>query len=355
MKCLQNAMILDADFSFRQGSLSFSETIEEGGGTPIECEGAYVLPGLVDVHTHGCLGFEANDKAVDYDRWQQFLLQNGVTTFLPTTVTDTKENIRYALSKLQKAVGVNMEGPYLSKEKRGAHAVEKICEVDLDFLKEVKERVKITTVAAEEGNNLQAVSAICDLGIRVSLGHSMADYDTACRAFAAGATQLTHTFNCCPPLSHRDPGLVGAALDNDNVFCEVISDGIHLHPAVVRMLYHNLGADRMVLISDAISATGLSDGQYTLAGLEVFVKEGQARLADGRLAGSTVTLYEAVRRAMGFNIPLADAVKMASATPAQALGLHSVGSLAVGKDADILVLNHDLSIRHVFYKGEQVR
>lgn len=357
MKCLQNAKILGADFRFYQGDLSFSSVIEEGGGTEnIDCGGAYVLPGLVDVHTHGVLGFEANDKAVDYDRWQQFLLQSGVTTFLPTTVTDTKENIRYALSKLQKAVGINMEGPYISKEKRGAHAANKICEVDLDFLEEVKDRVKITTVAAEEGQNLDKISAIRAMGIRVSLGHSTADYETARRGFAAGATEVTHIFNCCPPFGHREPGLVGAAFDTDGVFCEVISDGIHLHPAVVRMLYHTLGTDRMLLISDAISATGLSDGQYTLAGLEVFVKDGQARLAGGNLAGSTVTLYEAMRRAVGFGIPLADAAKMASATPAKALGLDAaVGSLETGKDADILVLNQDLSIRHVFYKGEQIR
>ncbi len=355
---LKNAKILGSDFTFQNGDLAFSETIQntDNSGDVIDCQGAYVVPGLVDVHTHGVLGFEANDKNVDFDIWQDFLLKTGVTTFIPTTVTDTKDNVRYALSKLTKAVGVNMEGPYISVPKRGAHAAEKICEIDLDFLEEVKDRVVMTTIAPEEGDNLSKIAKVCDMGIRVSLGHSTANYETACKGFAAGATQITHIFNGCPPLEHREPGLVGAALDSGGVFCEVISDGIHLHPAMVRILYNLLGTDRMVLISDSISATGLSDGQYSLAGLDVFVKDGQARLADGRLAGSTVTLYQAMCCAVNFGIPLADAVKMASLTPARALGLDgSIGSLELGKDADILVLNEDLSIRHVFYKGKKIR
>ncbi len=354
---LKNATILGEDFSFRSGDLAFSEVIGDcAGNHTIDCQGAFVVPGLVDVHTHGVLGFEANDENANFDVWQDFLLKNGVTSFIPTTVTDTKENILAALSRLTKAIGVNMEGPYISTEKRGAHAPEKICEVDLDFLEQVKEQVKMTTIAPEVGNNLDKIPAVCQMGIRVSLGHSSADFSTGCKGFAAGATQLTHTFNCCPPLSHREPGLVGAAFDSDSVYCEVISDGIHLHPAIVRMLYRQLGTDRMVLISDSISATGLSDGKYSLAGLEVFVKDGQARLEDGRLAGSTITLMQGVQRAVNFGIPLADAIKMASQTPARALGMDgTVGSLAQGKDADILVLNEDLSLRHVFYKGEQIK
>lgn len=356
MTILKNARILEPDFTFRTGSVAFSSRIEEGGsGQILDCDGAYVIPGLIDIHTHGVLGFEANSRDVDYDVWQQFLLKNGVTTFLPTTVTDTPDNIRYALEKLQRAIGLNMEGPYISVPKRGAHAAEKICEVDLSFLEKVKDRVKMTTIAPEVGHNLDAIPDICKMGIRVSLGHSTADYETACRGFAAGATQITHIFNGCPPLTHREPGLVGAALDTEKVFCEVICDGIHLHPAIIRTLYKLLGTDRMVLISDAISPTGLLDGEYTLGGLQVFVKNAQARLSDGRLAGSTITLHEAVCRAVRFGIPLEDAVKMASLTPARALGMEaSLGSLAVGKDADIVVLNKDLTIRHVFYKGEQI-
>ena len=354
---LQNALILTENFVFTPGELVFSNIIGDSSsdGPIIDCAGAYVIPGLVDIHTHGVLGFEANDKNVNFDVWQKFLLKNGVTTFIPTTVTDTKENILYALSKLKNAVAINMEGPYLSTEKRGAHDPKKICEIDLEFLEQVKDHVKITTIAPEVDDNIKKIAAICEMGIRVSLGHSAADYETSIKAFKEGATQITHTFNCCPPLGHRDPGLVGAALESENVFCEVISDGVHLHPSMIRLLYRILGTDRMVLISDAISATGLSDGEYTLGGLDVFVKNSEARLADGRLAGSTVTLLEALRRAVDFGIPLADAIKMATLTPARALGLEKhIGSLSRGKDADIVVLNKDLTPRHVFYKGKQI-
>ncbi|MBE7049045.1 MAG: N-acetylglucosamine-6-phosphate deacetylase [Ruminococcaceae bacterium] len=354
---LKNAQILGEDFVFSHGSLAFTEKIEEGScnGPAIDCEGGYVIPGLIDVHTHGALGFDADAPEVDFDAWQIFLLKNGVTTFLPSTTTQVHEDILASVARLNKAVGINMEGPYLSIPKRGAHVPEKIREVDVSFLKQVADRVRITTIAPEVGENASKIRQVCDLGIKVSLGHSTASYEVAAKAFAAGATQLTHTFNGCPPLDHREPGLVGAALDADSVFCEVISDGIHLHPAIVRMLYRQLGTDRMVMISDSIRATGLANGKYCSAGLEIYVKDGQARLEDGRLAGSTVTLYEAVRRSVGFGIPLAHAVKMASLTPAHALGFSDfIGSLAPGKDADVVVLNGDLSIRHVFYKGEQI-
>ncbi len=352
---IKHAKVLNEQFEFTEKDLCFEDTIlSTAGGEEIDAAGCYVLPGLVDVHTHGALGFDANDDALDYDAWQAFLLKNGVTSFLPTTVTDTEENIVKALQKLEGSLGVNMEGPYISGEKRGAHAPEKICAIDLDFMERVKEQVKITTVAPEAYDNMDKISALTGMGIRVALGHSMADYDASKEAIQKGATQITHIFNCCPPLGHREPGLVGAALENENVYCEVISDGVHLHPSVVRFLYQTLGTERMVLISDAISATGLSDGKYNLAGLEVFVKGGEARLASGNLAGSTVTLYEAVKRAVSFGIPLSDAVKMASYTPAKALGLSGIGSLAVGNDADILVVDKELNIKHVFYKGKQI-
>ncbi len=348
--------ILTPDFSFKPDTLAFSDTIgESGSDTVLDCEDCYVIPGLVDVHTHGALGFDANDKTADYATWQAFLLSKGVTTFLPTTVTDTHDNLIAAFDRLSGATGINMEGPYLSAEKKGAHDPALICPVDTDFLDTVKDRVKIVTVAPEVAGNSETIQKITELGIRVSIGHSNATYEEAQSAIGAGATQITHIFNCCPPLLHRAPGLIGAAFDSDSVFCEVIGDGLHLHPSIVRMVYRQLGADRMVLISDAIAATGLCDGTYRLGGLEVFVKHREARLADGTIAGSTVTLYDVLCRTVGFGVPLEDAVKMATATPAKALGLSGVGSLQPGYDADILVLNQDLTIRHVFYKGKQIQ
>ncbi len=353
---IKSTNILAPDFSFQAGTLAFSDKIEDSAtGTVLDCGDCYVIPGLVDVHTHGALGFDANDTAVDYPAWKEFLLSKGVTTFLPTTVTDTPENLTAAIGRLRAATGINLEGPYLSIEKKGAHDPALICPVDIDFLNSVKDRVKIVTVAPEAADNLEAIKAVTQMGIRVSLGHSNATYEEALSAIEAGATQVTHIFNCCPPLLHRTPGLIGATFDSESVFCEVIGDGLHLHPSIVRMLYRQLGTERMVLISDAIAATGLHDGTYRLGGLEVFVKNSEAHLADGTIAGSTVTLYDVLCRTVSFGIPLADAAKMATATPAKALGLSGIGTLSPGYDADILVLNQDLSVRHVFYKGKQVK
>ncbi len=352
---IKSENILTPDGSFKSGTLAFSDIIESSGNGPVlNCEDCYVIPGLVDVHTHGALGFDANSEAVDYAAWKKFLLSKGVTTFLPTTVTDTHENLATAIDRLSDAVGINLEGPYLSVEKKGAHDPALIGPVDTDFLASVKDRAKIVTIAPEVAGNLEAIKAITDMGIRVSIGHSNATYEEALSAIRAGATQITHIFNCCPPLLHRAPGLIGAAFESESVFCEVIGDGMHLHPSIVRMLYHQLGADRMVLISDAIAATGLCDGTYRLGGLEVFVKNQEAHLLDGTIAGSTVTLYDVLCRTIGFGIPFVDAVKMATATPAKALGLTGIGELRPGYDADILVLNRDLTIRHVFYKGKQI-
>jgi len=352
---LKNGIVLNEEFSFEIKDLSFSSYIgEKGDSETLDVTDCYVLPGLVDVHTHGALGFTANDKEVDYAKWQEFLLKKGVTTFLPTTVTDTPENILSAIDRLSSAITINMEGPYLSTEKKGAHAEELICPVDLEFLNSVKDRVRIVTVAPEAFENADKIKKITELGLRVAIGHSAADYETSQKAIEAGATQITHIFNCCPPLGHREPGLIGAALEDERVYCEVIGDGLHLHPSVVRMLYKLLGSDRMVLISDAIAATGYQDGVYRLGGLDTYVKDGEARLSDGTLAGSTVTLYDVLCRVTAFGIPLHEAAKMASYTPAKALGLSKAGCLSEGYDADILVLNRDLSIRYVFYKGRQI-
>lgn len=353
---LKNGYVLNEDFSFEIKNLSFSSKIgEEGEASELDVTDCYVLPGLVDVHTHGALGFTAQDAEMDYEKWQQFLLKKGVTTFLPTTVTDTPENILAAIKNLPKAVAINMEGPYLSDAKKGAHAEELIAPVDVALLEQVKDRVRIVTVAPEAFENAETINKITELGIRVAIGHSAADYETAKEAIAAGATQITHIFNCCPPLGHREPGLIGAAFEDERVYCEVIGDGLHLHPSIVRMLYKVLGSERMVLISDAIAATGYQDGVYRLGGLDTYVKHGEARLADGTLAGSTVTLYDVLCRVTAFGIPLNEAAKMASYTPAKALGLSGVGSLCDGYDADVLVLNRDLTIRHVFYKGKRIK
>lgn len=355
---IKNGMIFSKDCEFEKVDIKFSDKIEKTGeigdcDETFDASGCYVIPGLVDIHTHGAIGIDASDETIDFEKWKSFLLKNGVTTFLPTTVTETKEALLKAVKNLENSDGINLEGPFLSPAKKGAHDETKICPVDLDFLSKIKHKVKITTIAPEIYGNIEKIPDIVKMGIKVSLGHTTADYETSKKAFEKGASHITHSFNAMPAYLHRDPGVLGAAFDDESVFCEVISDGVHLHPSVVRMIYNVVGADRMILISDAMRATGIDDGEYVLGGLEVVVKNRKATLKDGTIAGGTSTLYDVLKSAVSFGIPLVDAVKMATATPSRAVGLcDNVGSLEAGKDADILVLDKELNIVKVFYKGK---
>ena len=352
---LKNVKLLNEAFEFTDADISFGETIEsiapsDGDGT------LYAIPGLVDIHTHGAVGTDAMDEDVNLGAWTSYMNKNGITTFFPTTVTGSTKELSRALERLRGTDGVNLEGPFLAVSKKGAHDASKIIPADTEFVRKYSDIIKITTIAPETEENLRAIPEIAEMGVRVSLGHSAADYETAKKAFSMGATQLTHTFNAMNPLTHREPGMIGAALSDDNVFCEVISDGFHLHGAVVNILYRLLGADRMVLISDAMRATGLSDGEYTLGGLAVRVKDGKARLSDGTIAGSTSNLMNMLRHAVSFGVPLNEAVKMASLTPARAVGIADrVGSLAVGKRADIVILDKALNIIEVYCRGIKLK
>lgn len=359
---LRNVNLLNGSFSFELADITFSDRIEkiEPAGTnmlenSIDMEGKILIPGLVDMHTHGAIGLDGMDSTIDFHKWQKWLLSNGITTFLPATVTATFDEIRAALANLKEAEGINLEGPFLSPGRKGAHDETKMVPVDLNFLNEMKDQVRITTIAPEEYDNLDKIKDVVKMGIKVSLGHCELDYDMAKQAFDNGATVVTHIFNAMNGLSHRAPGVVGAALENDNVFCEVIADGIHLHPSVVMMVYRHIGSDRMILISDCMAATGLCDGEYRLGGLHVTVHDRTARTDDGAIAGSTFQLMDMVRSVHKFGVPLGDAVKMATLTPARAVDLAAhVGSIEVGKKANLVVLDADLNIEDVYYLGQKI-
>lgn len=351
---LKNVKLLNDDFKFINADISFNEKIEKIAPADFS-EDLYVIPGLVDIHTHAAIGTDAMDEDIDLASWTSYMHKNGITTFFPSTVTGTPEELRAACERLKCADGVNLEGPFLSKEKKGAHVEEKIIPVDVELVDSLKDKINITTVAPEIEGNMEKIPELVKLGIRVAIGHSAADYETAKKAFSLGATQVTHIYNAMNPYLHRDPGIIGAALENENVFCEAIADGFHLHESVVRNLYKTIGADRMVLISDSMRATGLSDGKYALGGLEVSVCDGKARLIDGTIAGSTSNLFNVMRKAVSFGIPLYDAVKMASLTPARSVGIEkNIGSLTAGKLANIVVLDKSLNIVSVYYHGEKV-
>lgn len=305
--------------------------------------GAEVIAGFVDIHAHG---FDGHD-VMDGDKLPEmgaFLAAHGTTSWCPTTTTNAVGELRAVVQGAlpqtgAHVLGFHLEGPYISHKYCGALNTDFAKNPDLDDFADLADRVAMMTVAPDvEG----ALSFIKEAPFRISVGHTAADYDTARAAFRAGADCMTHTFNAMSPLHHRDPAVIGAAL-TENAFAQVISDGIHLHPATVLLLYRAFGSDRMILISDAISATGLSDGDYMLGGKRVIVKDGIARNEAGALSGSTVTLHDCVRRAISFGIPRDEALKMASETPAAYLGAKK-GKVAVGYDADLLVVDEALNV-----------
>lgn len=337
----------DAGSAGGQSASTSEETIDFGGDL--------LIPGLIDIHTHGALGMDSMSETLDFSLWRAYMLRNGITTFFPTTVTENDEAIAKAVRNLADSDGIYLEGPYINPERNGAHDKNKIHPVD-EFLSKLDGKLKIVALAPEFEPNMDAIGELHARGIRVSLGHSAADYETGTKAFGQGATLLVHTFNAMNPLTHREPNLIGAAFDNDNVFCEVISDGIHLHPAIVRMLYRLLGSRRMVLISDSMAATGLADGEYGLGDLRVTVKDGVARTEYGAIAGSTKNIMQMVRTAISFGIPMPAAVEMASLTPARAAGIDSeTGSICVGKKANLVRCTDGLVIKEVIYQGKIVR
>jgi N-acetylglucosamine-6-phosphate deacetylase len=305
--------------------------------------GVTVVAGLVDIHAHGFIGHDVMDGD-KLEEMSTYLAQNGVTAWCPTTTTNALPELRQVVTGAlprtgAQVLGFHLEGPYISHRYCGALNTDHARLPDPADFAGVEDKVALMTLAPElEG----AMDYVKNAPFPIAIGHTEADYACAKAAFESGAVCVTHTFNAMPPMHHREPAVVGAAL-TENAYVQVISDGIHLHPAVVLALYRMFGSERMILISDAISATGLADGDYMLGGKRVLVRNGVARNEAGALSGSTVTLLECVKRASSFGIPREEALKMASATPAAMLGVKK-GRIAPGYDADILVVDDDLNV-----------
>ena len=258
-------------------------------------------------------------------------------------------------------VGLHLEGPFLCKAKKGAQNEAFLHDPDPAMLHRLQQAaqgmVKLVTLAAEQPGALEFIRSAQEDGITVSLGHTTADYDTACAAYEAGARQATHLFNAMPPFTHRAPGVVGAAFDHPQVKVELISDGVHIHPSVVRAVFQLFGAGRVILISDSLRATGMPDGRYPFGGQEIEVHGNRATMADdpNTLAGSVSDLMACMRSAVSFGIPLHDAVRAAAVNPAQVLGIFDrLGSLDVGKTANLAILDQDLNLKDVFFRGQLV-
>lgn len=340
---------------------------QSGDSRVLDATDCYVIPGLVDLHFHGCQGEDFSDATPDgLQVMADYELSRGVTYICPAGMTLGEDQLmricRNAAEHRKHAahgaelVGIHLEGPFLSEAKKGAQNGAYLHAPDAAMLHRLQEAagglVKLVTLAPELPGSLEFIHAA--EGITVSIGHTTADYETACMALDAGARHVTHLYNAMPPFTHRAPGVIGAAFDRPDTRVELICDGVHIHPSVVRATFRLFGAERVILISDSLRAAGMPDGQYTLGGQDIIVKGNRGTLMDGvTLAGSVTDLMGCLRQAVQFGIPVADAVRAASHNPAQVLGiLDRAGSLEVGKEASLVLLNReDLSVRAILFRG----
>ena len=348
---------------------------EVGQGAPpsvpqarlIDVGGLILAPGLIDLHVHGALGYDTMDATRQALRQMaRFYAQHGVTAFLATTTSNPLESILAALENVADVMrsgtggatllGAHVEGPYLNAERAGAQDPSHIRDPDADEWRQILSTgvVKLLTLAPELPKSEELIRLAVAHGVAVSVGHTCASFETMCRAVEAGVTQVTHLFNGMEPLHHRKPGAVGAALVLDSLRCQLIADNVHVDPAVLDLVVRCKGVDRIILITDAIRAAGMPDGEYELGGLHVTVHQGTPRLANGSLAGSTLTLECAVRNMMAAaDLPLPIALPMATSTPARALGLQGrKGSIAAGKDADLIIVDERMQVSLTMVGGD---
>ena len=330
--------------------------------TEIDAEGLLVLPGLIDVHSHGAVGHDFSDG--DMEGLKEILAYeyaHGITTYCPTSMTLEKEKLQKIFGetaalpkgelpdgrKMSHVAGINMEGPFLDVEKKGAHRAECVLKPDAAFFRECNQAcgnmIRLVTLAPNTEGALEFIRQLHD-EVVISLGHTGADYDKAKEALEAGAHHVTHLFNAMMPLSHRAPGLIGAAAEKENCRAELICDGIHVHESMVRAAF-KLFPDRIVLISDTMRAAGMENGVYDLGGQQVRVDGKLATLEDGTIAGSVTNVYDGMRTAVSFGIPLGEAVAAATMNPAKSIGIYEeVGSLTPGKRADVILADKDLNL-----------
>ena len=344
-------------------------------GDVLDGKGCYAIPGLIDLHFHGCKGddFCDGDKAA-IGRIAEYEASVGVTAIAPATMTlpvEELEQILHTAAEYKKEtkdcrkadfLGINMEGPFISPAKKGAQDARNILQCNVEicdrFLKASEGLVKFIGIAPEESEHAAEFIREVHERVNVSLAHTNADYDTAMEACRAGANHAVHLYNAMPAFTHRAPGVVGAVFDNKDVMAEIICDGIHIHPSVVRATFQMMGADRMILISDSMRATGMPDGQYTLGGLDVKVVGRLATLvSDGAIAGSATNLMDCMRTVVKkMDLPLETAVACATINPARSLGVEEhYGSLEAGKKAHVVLLDQDLELKAVIKDGVKIR
>lgn len=368
---ITNIKVYGGDHKFQDGGIYISDgkfvtqKEDKDSSKVVDGKGAYAIPGLVDTHFHGCIGEDVCDASLEgLQKIADYEASRGVTSICPATMTVSKEELHKIMSNAgnykgksgAKLVGINMEGPFISRAKKGAQAEENIIPCDAELFRKLQEEakglIKLVDIAPEEQGAMEFIKEVKD-EVVVSIAHTTADYDTAKKALEVGASHVTHLYNAMPPLNHRNPGVIGAAAEQEKCHVELICDGVHIHPAVVRATFAMFGGERIILISDSMRGTGLEDGTYTLGGQEVHKKGSWATLSDGTIAGSVTDLMSCMITVVKkMQIPLETAIACASENPAREIGIFDhCGSIAYGKDADLVLLDSDLNIQAVYLKG----
>lgn len=371
---ITGAEVFDKDHVFRKHDVFIRDGffIEEpddpSGFEVVDASGLKLIPGLTDIHLHGCMGHDFCEGSREtIELMARYEEANGITNFCPATMTLPKDRLisiaKAAFSYKSEGgaglAGINMEGPFISHEKRGAQNPEYIRDPDTDFFDAVMEAsgglIKLVDIAPELPGAMDFIDKNKER-VKISFAHSAADYDTAKEAFDRGIHHMTHIYNAMNPIDHRCPGPVPAAVDNGNVEVEIICDGIHVHPSMVRNTLKLFGSDRVIFISDSMEAAGMPDGDYELGGLAVKKQGNRAVLPDGTIAGSVVNLMDCLRNAvLKMGISLETAVKCAAVNPARSIDIYDrTGSIEPGKSADLVALDNNLEVRMVFNRGKQV-
>lgn len=368
---IKNGLVYQEDKTFARKDLYIEKgRIVEGAGQvtdqeQVDASGLLVIPGLIDVHSHGAMGHDFSDGNMEgVKEILAYEYAHGITTYCPTSMTLEKDKIQKIFQetanlpegslpdgrKMSHVAGINMEGPFLDEAKKGAHRAECILAPDISFFRECNvacgNLIRLVTLAPNTEGAMEFIRELHD-EVAISLGHTGADYDTAKKALEAGAHHVTHLFNAMMPLSHRAPGLIGAAAEDEDCMAELICDGIHVHESMVRAAF-KLFPDRIVLISDTMRAAGMENGTYDLGGQQVTVNGKLATLADGTIAGSVTNVYDGMRTAVSFGIPMEEAIAAATMNPAKSIGIYGeAGSLTPGKRADVLLVDRELELVRV--------
>ncbi|HHW58491.1 MAG TPA: N-acetylglucosamine-6-phosphate deacetylase [Clostridia bacterium] len=367
----ETEIIYDGDLLISDGKIiEVGKNLSSSEAEVIELNGKKVVPGFIDIHTHAGAGYDTMDATYEaLNTISIHLAKHGVTSFCPTTMTMDVPYILNALKNVNETMrkgtegaqvlGAYVEGPFISKEHKGAQDERYILEPSIEimdkFIEASSGNIKVIAVAPENDKNGEFIEYVTKKNMKVSLGHTNATYEEMKNGVDHGANIAVHAYNAMKGLHHREPGALGEVFLDDRLYGELICDFIHSHPAAVKIFLKIKGIDKVILISDAMSACGLGDGEYSLGGQKVIVEKGVARLENGSLAGSTLTLDKAVANITTLGIPLFEAIKMAATNPAKAIGIYKrKGSIAIGKDADITILNNDLTVDMTIVGGKVV-